>query len=488
MVLFGLSLLALLLAVSGLSYELPDGIRHSDTPKQLHRVALFMRGEIVPDGTYPTLHMYVVALILKSLSLVDPHSVEGGPSLAQVAVTARLLNAVLAAGIVALTHQIARTLLGATGALLAAALVAVSQLLVLHAHYEMGEVTQAFFVTACVAAALRIRPAEGARTYLLAGGLAGLAASAKYYGAIVLVAVVVATLRGRRTDWRRTVRLALLAATAALAVFVLTTPKLLRSPAAFLAQLPRSRELVNFGHYTLLERPLVGGRNVLGLCLDWFGPLLTAAAVLGAVALVRRRPGGPVTLVTPALAVAMFILLRPGYLDDRYLVILVPFVAVAAAALVIGLAGRARTGRLLATTLGAALLLLGARDAAHTAYVFWQDQTKDFATRWSRHHLPPRSRPPARGRPLTATAAEARNWSCSTRSTTAGMSTGTRPCGLATSKTGSTPSGSVPSSCSASSSSLVASRRPPCPTTMWPRSTCHGASLLPTTCPASATR
>jgi hypothetical protein len=71
--------------------------------------------------------------------------------------------------------------------------------------------------------------------------------------------------------------------------------------------------------------------SLFGTTLDWVDPWITGTALVGAGLLARRRPRGALVLVTPALVLAVYAILRPNYLDDRNLVILMPFVALCAA-------------------------------------------------------------------------------------------------------------------------------------------------------------
>jgi hypothetical protein len=198
---------AFLLRVAGISYGLPDWVYHSDTTKQLERVVPFMRGDLVPGDTYPVLHMYLAALLLRAGALVDPHGPAGHPSWPQLVATVRVLSALLGTATVALLALLARQLFGWRVGLLAAALLAASPVSIVHAHYEMGDVPQAFFVVAALATASAALLGGGPWAFLATGALAGLAASAKFFGVVVLATAVVAALGGRRRTPARTVAL-----------------------------------------------------------------------------------------------------------------------------------------------------------------------------------------------------------------------------------------------------------------------------------------
>jgi len=146
---------AFALRIAGLSYGLPDNLYHSDTPKQLDRVAHFLKGNLDPGDSYPSPHMYGVALLLAGLFGLDPHALGDGPSWSQVVIAARLLNAALGAAMVPLLYAAGRWLLAPRVAALAAVLLALAPLHIIHSHHEVGDIPQTFFVVASLAAAAR---------------------------------------------------------------------------------------------------------------------------------------------------------------------------------------------------------------------------------------------------------------------------------------------------------------------------------------------
>jgi hypothetical protein len=376
----GLALVGLALRVAGVSYGLPR-FYHDDTPKQLFRVRGFMDGDLVPHDAYPTPHMYVVAAVLKVVGWLDPHAFQDGLPIGRIAVTARLLNATLGAALVPVLYLAGRRLLGGPAGLLAAALAALSSLFVLHAHYEMGDVLQTFCVTLALAAAARALIAGGVAPLVLGGAAAGLATAAKFYGVLALAPVVMAAVAGPYGPRRRRIALLVRAGAAAVVAFVLATPMALlaplRYPAAFQGVLETSPPP------PLLTRPLVAARGIAGHALEWFDPLLLAAGAVGVGLLLRRRePRTLLPLVVPALVLALYAVARAHRLDDRNLVILAPFLFLAAAAAVAWLGSLRRWLRPVAAGLAVALVGWSALNAVQVAYLFWQDDTRQFAERW----------------------------------------------------------------------------------------------------------
>jgi Dolichyl-phosphate-mannose-protein mannosyltransferase len=377
---------AFVLRAVGVAYGLPDLIYHSDTTKQLLRVVPFMRGDLVPEDTYPVLHMYLAAALLRIGALIDPHGPAGAPSWSQLVVTVRLINAALGTATVGLLAFTARRLFGWRVGLLAGALLALSPVSIVHAHYEMGDVPQAFFVVAAFGSAATGLMTGGVVPILLTGVLAGLAASAKFFGVVVIATVVVAVAGARRHPPARALALVTCAGVLTVVTFALSTPLLLLEPQRFLAQVRESPEMFLGVTLAPVDRLWLGSRVLIGLALDWFGVAFGLVAVVGAGLLARRGWPGALVLTTPAVVVAIYVWFRPHGLDDRYLVILAPFAAVGAAVAVASLARWSRRAALVAAT---ALLMVVAVDASHVTYLFWTDDTREYALQWRRRFIPP---------------------------------------------------------------------------------------------------
>ena len=350
----------------------------------------FLWGDLVPEDTYPVLHMYLTALVLRVGALIDPHGPAGEPSWPQVVVGVRLLNAALGTVTVGLLAGLGRRLFGWRVGLLAAALLALSPVSIVNAHYEMGDVAQTLFVVAAVAAAGLALRSGSAAAILATGALAGLAASAKFFGVVVLATALVAVVGGRRRPPAHAVLLLIGACVLTGAAFVLSTPLLLLEPGRWLSQVRASPELFIGNPPPVLRRFWLGSRVVLGLAGEWFGLPQCLAALAGVALLARRGGRGALVLTTPAIVLAIYVWFRPHGLDDRYLVILAPFVALAAGVAVVGLG---RWSRRLALGAALALVALGTVDALHVAYLFWTDDTRQLALRWRERALPPDARP-----------------------------------------------------------------------------------------------
>jgi hypothetical protein len=385
----GLTLLGFGLRASGVSYGLPE-IYHPDVPKQLSHVPSFLAGRWIPGTVYPMLHMYVTALLLEGRLLLDPRA----PSPAEVAVAARLVSALFATAVIPLLFLIGRWLFDVRIGLGAAALATFSSLHVVHAHYEMGDAAHVGFVVASLAAAVAFHRHRRRGAFALAAMFAGLAGATKMYGALVLGALLVATLTGAPRAGGRRLALALLAAAIALATFCLATPKILVDPRAFLGEaLAYGGPMGHPRLPPLVERVPLAARTLLGLSLDWLGAGILAAAVAGAAVLLWTAPArAALLLATPALTLALYVAIRPNYLDDRNLVILAPFVYLLTAVALGWIASRSRALAALALVAGLAIAAPAALDALHAAHLFREEETREVAARWRQTYLPPTTR------------------------------------------------------------------------------------------------
>jgi hypothetical protein len=146
-----------------------------------------------------------------------------------VVTLSRLLSALMGTGVVFLTFVIGQRLFDQRTGLFAAALLAVSMLLVNLSHFATADVPSLFGFTLTCATATAIYRDGARRSYLWAGVFAGLAAAVKYVGGLALAVIVTAHLLRQP---RRHRFLALACAAAAMG-FVLGNPVLLFAPLEF---------------------------------------------------------------------------------------------------------------------------------------------------------------------------------------------------------------------------------------------------------------
>lgn len=198
--------LATALRLWGIRWGLPDTTHlfsyHPDEFHSLRGALALAAGDPNPHFfNYGSLYLYLVALVC-----LWHDAVLGGADLlgallkaptAHVEMAAWVLNARLivvacAVATVGVAWVAGRRLAGPAGGLIAALLVALLPMHVLHSHYATVDVPQALFVALCLLFTLRLAAEPTRRNYLLAGLAAGLAMSVKYNGALVILAPLLA--------------------------------------------------------------------------------------------------------------------------------------------------------------------------------------------------------------------------------------------------------------------------------------------------------
>lgn len=379
---------ALGLRLVGLDWGVPNDLhRFSYHPDEWQAVetglGILVSGDWNPHFfNYPSLQIYLVSLALRLGVLLfgAAESALGG-----LYVVARLVTVVMGVATVALTARLGARVGGGVVGLVAAALLAVLPLHVVNSHYATVDVPLVFWWTLAVTCALESlsAPEERARPWALAAGVAvGLAASTKYNGALALpVTLGALAYRCGTAGWR----LSLAQVAIAALTFGLTSPFVLLDPAA--------RPAVRYELFVHPRETAV----YAGLGPGWWfhltrnapvgaGTLFVVAALLGVVLLARRRaPADVLVLVWLALPTASLLATRELYL--RYLLPLLPPLALAAAAALASVRG----GR--AVVALAVVVALGptARSAARVIAMAAGD-ARDEAAAWCLAHISPGER------------------------------------------------------------------------------------------------
>lgn len=391
--------------VWGLGWGLPHTLAHPDETKFVS-IALGMGyGDLDPHWFgYPTLFFYLAAAAfgaLYSAGRLTGHF----PTLfafklqffldpSPFHLATRALSAAAGALTVLVAYRLGRELGGRAAGLVAALLVAVNPLHVRSSHFGNTDTTLTLLVALALLFTVRAARRARARDFVLAGACVGLAASAKYPGALFAAGLPLAALlpAGRAAALPLAARLRGLAwAVAATgAAFALTSPFVLldwRVAAGDLGALARQR--VEGWHGD------AGGPAWLyHLTFSaWYGfgaPFY--AALVAAVAVVAwRRDRAALGLL--ATCAAYFALMSSGRLAfARYLLPLVPplaaLVGTLAAAPAVRAAGRRALGR---GALAAALVVLLALPAWRTlgqVTLLGRADTRRLAREWIMAHVP----------------------------------------------------------------------------------------------------
>lgn len=334
--------LAALLRIAGLGWGLPNATHiFSYHPDEYHSLrgalSTVLAGDLNPHFfNYGSLYLYLVTVAVVLADSPVP-GVMGPEAMAKMmhdwTLAARSVTLLLALLTVLVAYLAGCDLFGRRGGLLAALAMAVFPLHVLHSHYATVDVPQAFFIALTLLLAVRVGRRATTRDYLYAGLCAGLAASVKYNGALVVIAPLIAHFVAipaeRRTRVLAWQPLAMLAVAAA--AFALT------SPYTFLDwSHAREQILFELNHMRLGEEPARSADpngwlfHGLGLTLTTCGA--TVAAAIGLLAVCCSRFWRPAlgVIVFGVLWFVMIALANVRY--GRYEVGLTPVLALLVAA------------------------------------------------------------------------------------------------------------------------------------------------------------
>jgi len=323
-----------LLRFVGLGAGIPFNIG-VDEPELMGRVVQMMRtGDFNPHFfDYPGLYIYV-QLGVACLRFLAGATAGRWSSLDQVNAAdfylwGRAVTALLGTLTVLLVYRIGMRW-GTRYAALAAGLMAVMPLHVRESHYVLTDVPVTFFVSLTLLLSLRAHEKERAVDFAWAGATAGLAAATKYPGALVLLLPLIAVwMTAGAKPSRIVASLAVLGASCA--TFLGAAPYTVLDLPAFLNGYAHLA-----GYYTPKSLPEPAWQTYfkhLSRSMQWPAfLLLLTGVVLGAVR-AARGPGQvrwTLTLVFPLLY--FYFLSGQTLVFGRYLLPLLPFVCLLAAA------------------------------------------------------------------------------------------------------------------------------------------------------------
>lgn len=340
-------LVAAALRLVGIRYGLPYPLLNPDEASIVPRAWEMAHQPALDPGwyDYPSL---LFALVAPLQALVD----EPSYGLARVVPLAAGLAGVAAA------WSLGRRAYGAQGALVGAAAVAAGTTHVAYSRMAVTDVLLTTLVTVALALAVAGR-------LEWAGLVVGLAASAKYPGAIAAVPLVVAAWGA----WRRLGTALLLAGGA----FALTSPFVLLHAGAAWEDVSRVQRLAREG-WLGFEGDPVSPIAFLDRAWEALGPLVAVAAI-GAVVALRRRARADVVLGSFLVAYALWLVPLEAHFD-RYVLPLVPVLGV--------LAGRTRALLPLAVAALVVPLVWSSREAARLV----DTDARVPATTWVERHVP----------------------------------------------------------------------------------------------------
>jgi hypothetical protein len=251
-------LIAAALRFTGLSLDLPF-IYHPDEPGSLVVVQNMLRGGTADPANfmYPSLFYYlhvpgqmVVQAIGGKLQGFTMQSMGNGFTPQPIAFLAgRATTACLGTGLVVCTMLLTREITGSRWAiLLTGALAAFNPLLVAQARMMTPNTPMALAATLALIAAVRVANSATLPGYVFGGVMTGVAASSKYNGGLVGVAIAAGHFVNRGLSASHLGRL-VLAGLVSIAAFFLTSPFLVVDfPASFTAGVLRQWHIFQTGH------------------------------------------------------------------------------------------------------------------------------------------------------------------------------------------------------------------------------------------------
>ncbi|WP_162254712.1 ArnT family glycosyltransferase [Sphingomonas sp. Root241] len=301
---------------------------------------------------------------------------------------ARLLIAACGVVCVYLTWRLGRRIGGTQTGLLAAAFLAVNAVHIEYSQLIRTDIQASVFMLLCLSSSLSIAENGRLRDTLLAGIFVGLGCATKWPAATIALSPIVAGI-WRIGQGKREARNLLLFTGAAVATLFLASPYLLLDYPAVVRNL------------TGEARPVHPGSTGGGLLdnIGWylrslsgsFGAAVVALAIFGAILLSRRNRGPAIALLPGVCAFAVLISIQ-ALRWERWLVPLLPFVAIMAGHAVHALSDMARawTGRplRLVEPVAGLLLILPMLPPVQDRAVARANDTRQLASAWVRAHVP----------------------------------------------------------------------------------------------------
>lgn len=341
---------ALILRVWGIGFGFPYANARPDETQIAGPAVGYLSGDLRPPFfQWPTLFQYTVAAgYVGYFAVTRPFA--GYQTLAEFAETRRqhiepflYISRSLAAVFGVLTvwgiYAIGRRAFDDTVALVAGLFLACAFLHVRDSHFGVADVPMTAMVVLAVLATIRWRDSGPPRAAVMAGVLAGVAASIKYNGLGAAVPFAVAltqrTFEMRHDSFRVSTRApaaALAFGVALAAAFFGGSPYILIDWPRFLADTQQTLTMMAAGHGMSLGRGWwYYARTVLPAAIGWPMFLAGAAGIFGAL-LARFRSAA----VVFAFPLAYYLVAGAGYgVFARYIVPVIPFLCLAAAWLIV---------------------------------------------------------------------------------------------------------------------------------------------------------
>lgn len=395
--------LALTLAALLRFWSLSQGIGFNpgvDEPEVMDRAVRMIRtGDLNPHFfDYPGLYLYVEAAVAALRFMIG--AIQGKWSSLQHAsvddfyLWGRAVTALLGTATVWVMYRAALRW-GPPTALLAAVLLAVMPMHVRESHYVLTDVPTTFVVAVTFLLSLRAHEKETRGAFVLAGAAAGLAGALKYNGVLAVAMPMVACAMAPRLRGSRVTTLLLIVA-AMVGAFLVASPYTLLDLPTFLNQFARLSSEYRMPPTTPDPLWLVYLKH-LRIALEWPGSLMVVAGFAVAFWHIARGPARMRWVLTTVFPIVYFrFVSQQTIVFARYLLPLVPFLSLLAAAAVVDAVAAMRRAGMPARVrqvLTLALTVIAIGPPAYTAINYDANAAKTWtqglAYDWIRRELPP---------------------------------------------------------------------------------------------------
>lgn len=371
-----------------------------DEPEVMERAVRIMKtGDLNPHFfDYPGLYMYVEAAVAVLRFLAG--AMQGKwAALAQAPTEdfylwGRAVTALLGTGTVWVVYRAGLRWSPQT-ALLAAVLIAVMPLHVRESHYVLTDVPATFFVMLTFLLSLRAQERETIGGFALAAASAGLAGALKYNGGIAVIMPLLACAMTPRLRGSRLATACLIVVTM-IGAFLAAAPYSLLDLPVFLNQFARLSSEYRMPP-TTAEPVWVVYLKHLRIALQWPGSVMVLVGFAVGCWNIVTGPGRARWVLAIAFPLVYFrFLSHQNIIFARYLLPIVPFLSLLAAASVVAAVGWMRRAGLPARVRNGLVIVLtvvAIAPPAYTAISYDADAAKTWtqglAADWIKRQLPP---------------------------------------------------------------------------------------------------
>ena len=392
--LFSLLVVAFGFRLSGVFWGLPpfdERIYHPDEPKIIRGAQRFPLLSGLEDLRYPTAcHHMLGALtwpIKKVLEAID-YGANGF-----VYLSGRVLSVVLGTATVLLIYLLARRFYDKLHALVAATALAFSMFHVTNSAWATTDVATSFFLTLFLLLTTQAIEHQTACRAIIAGVALGLLVGSKYTGAIAVVPLFVLVLnyqRFQKSDslWRLSVafctdKVLWVVGLSSLFVFLLSTPGILLNPDVFLSSIEYERARMAQSQLPLSD--IYVWKTTFAMLVRTLGTPLAVSACLGlCISCISRRSFE----IAIAALVAIFIFYFGSSLYPRYVIMIMPVLAIFSARALLFFHSSKRPWLRIGSLLVSTCVLLNAFSYCALAILSCYPDTRSAATHYSRENIP----------------------------------------------------------------------------------------------------